>query len=238
MSVALPISAAQEAERLRALKPYRVLQKSHNDIFRQIAELTAQLFATPMAQVSLVDAEEVIYPGNVGDPPLADRLARQDSLCAVAVYRPNTTTVFPDLRAEPCRWVSAEAQKDFVFYASHPIQTTDGQPIGSLCVLDKKPRDFQADEQLVLQRMAVLTMRLLDLELVAAPDLAPALWAAINVRISLSLQRIATLTALARWEMSAESAVSRAYHASIQEERLLILQDIEYEVSAAFARLE
>jgi GAF domain-containing protein len=235
MAAVLPISAKQEAERLRALKPYKMLQQAHHKVFERIAQLTARLFAAPMAQVSLVDAEEVIYPGNVGEPPLARRLAREDSICAVAVYRPNTTTVFPDLRAEPCRWVSAEAQKDFAFYASHPIQTSAGQPIGSLCVLDKKPRQFTAEEQTILQRMAGLTMQLLDLELLAAPE--QALWVAISSRIDLSLQRIETLTALARWEMSPETATAQAYRASIQEERLLIVQDIEYEVSAAFARL-
>jgi len=235
MAAVLPISAEQEAERLRALKPYRMLEQAHHQVFERIAKLTARLFAAPMAQVSLVDADEVVYPGNVGEPPLASRLARADSICAVAVYRPNMTTIFPDLRAEPCRWVSAEAQKDFAFYASHPIQTTAGQPIGSLCVLDRKPRQFTADEQTILQRMAGLTMQLLDLELLAAPE--QALWSAINGRIDLSLQRIETLTALARWEMSPETATAQAYRASIQEERLLIVQDIEYEVSAAFARL-
>ena len=237
MAVALPISAAQEAERLRALGPYKALQKVHNEVFEKIAQLTAKLFAAPMAQVSLVDAEEVTYPGNVGDPRLASRLARADSICAVAVYRPGTTTVFPDLRAHPCQWLSEEAQKDFAFYASHPLQTADGQPIGSLCVLDKKPREFSADEQLILQRMAGLAMRLLDLELRATPAQAPALWAAITARIQLSLQRIDTLTALARWETSSKTPAAQSYHASIHEERLLIVQDIEYEVSAAFLRL-
>lgn len=237
MAAVLPISAEQEAERLRALKPYKALEHAHHKVFGQVAALTARLFAAPMAQVSLVDAEEVVYPGNVGEPPLASRLRREDSICAVAVYRPNVTTVFPDLRAEPCHWVSAEAQKDFAFYASHPIQTTAGQPIGSLCVLDRKPREFTVEEQTILQRMASLTMKLLDLELLVAPAQAPALWAAINARIDLSLQRIETLTALARWEMSPETTTAKAYRASIQEERLLILQDIEYEVSAAFARL-
>jgi hypothetical protein len=51
------------------------------------------------------------------------------------------------------------------------------------------------------------------------------------------LQRIDTLTALARWEVSSETATALAYQASIHEERMLIVQDIEHEVSAAFARL-
>ncbi|GAA4495263.1 hypothetical protein GCM10023172_06720 [Hymenobacter ginsengisoli] len=238
MAAALPISAEQEAERLQALKPYKALEHLHNEVFEDIAYLTARLFAAPIAQVSLVDAEEVTYPGNVGDPKLASRLARQDSICAVAVYKPGATTVFSNLRANPCIWISEEAQKDFAFYASHPLQTAGGQPIGSLCVLDKKPREFTANEQLILQRLAGIAMHLLDLELVAAPEQAPALWDAINARIQLSLQRIETLTALARWEVSPETATAQAYQASIHEERMLIVQDIEYEVSNAFARLQ
>lgn len=237
MAAVLPISAEQEAERLQALKPYKVLEHAQHNVFEKIAQLTASLFAAPMAQVSLVDAEEVIYPGNVGNPPLASRLAREESICAVAVYSPGVTTVFPNLQANPCSWLSAEAQKDFAFYASHPIQTATGQPIGSLCVLDKKPREFTANEQLVLARMAGIAMQLLDLELVAAPEQAPALWEAINGRINLSLQRIDTLTALARWEVSSETTTALAYQASIHEERMLIVQDIAYEISAAFARL-
>lgn len=238
MAAVLPLSAEQEAERLRALAPYKALENAHNTVFEQIAQLTAKLFAAPMAQVSLVDAEEVTYPGNVGEPPLASRLARQDSICAVAVYQPGTTTVFPDLRASPCQWLSAEAQKDFAFYASHPIQTTEGHAIGSLCVLDKKPREFSPHEQLILQRLAGIAMCLLDLELLTALGQAPGLWTAIEARIALSLQRIETLTALARWEVSAATPTAQAYQASIHEERLLMVQDIEYEVSAAFSRLE
>lgn len=236
MATTFPISVEQEAARLQALKPYRALEYIHKEVFKDIAQLTARLFGAPMAQVSLVDAEEVTYPGNVGDPKLADRLARKDSICAVAVYQPGTTTVFPDLLTHPCTWISKEAQKGLAFYASHPIQTAAGQPIGSLCVLDKKPRDFTHNEQVILQRLAGIAMRLLDLELVAAPQQAPALWDAITARIQLSLQRIETLTALSRWELSSETATARAYQASIHEERMLIVQDIEYEVAMAFSR--
>jgi hypothetical protein len=233
----IPISAAQEAARLHALQPYKQLESTRNEVFEKIAQLTAKLFAVSMAQLSLVDAEVVTYPGNVGQPKLADRLARADSICAVAVYQPNQPTVFPDLRAQPCQWVSEAAQKDFAFYASYPIQTKSGQAIGALCVLDKKPHAFSSKEQLVLRRLAGIAIQLLDLQLVVAPEEAPALWAAITARIQLSLQRIETLTALARWEVSADTAAAQAYQQSMHEERLLIVQDIEYEVSNSFARV-
>lgn len=231
MTPALPISAAQEAERLQALAPYVALASQQNPVFSEVALLTARLFAAPMAQVSLVGEEEVIYPGNVGSPPLASRLRRADSICAVAVYQPGGPTVYTDLRAQPCQWVSAEAQQDFAAYASYPIKTEAGHPIGSLCVLDVEPREFGAGDQLVLQRLADLVMRLLDVELAAPLTQAPVLWAAIESRIQFSLQRIETLTALARWEESTTTPAAQAYQTSLHDERLLIVRDIEYQVN-------
>lgn len=229
MTPVSPISAAQEAERLRALAPYLALGRQHNPVFEELAQLTARLFAVPMAQVSLVGAEEVLYPGNAGYPPLAERLPRADSICAVAVYQPGPT-VYPNLRAQPCHWLRVEAQQDFVFYASSPIITTEGQAIGSLCVLDTEPREFERDDQLLLQQMAALAMRLLDLELAAPLVKLPLLWSAIESRVRFSLQRIETLAALARWETSADTPAARAYSTSLHSNRLRIVEDIEYQI--------
>ena len=74
-------------------------------------------------------------------------------------------------------------------------------------------------------------MRLLDVALTAPPMQAPALWAAIESRVQFSLQRIETLTALARWEASATTPAAHAYRTSLHDERLLIVRDIEYQVN-------
>lgn len=239
MSPAIPISAAQEAERLVALQPYKQLEAQHNVVFERIAELTARLFSVSMAQLSLVGAEVVTYPGNVSTPRLASRLQRADTICAVAVYRPEAPTVFTNLRAMPCPWISAAAQKDFSFYAGYPLQTADGKAIGMLCVLDHEPREFTAEERALLRRMAGIATNLLDLELLTAsnPAQSPAIWAALSSRIQLSLQRIETLTALAQFEESTHTPAALAYRNSMQEERMLIAQDIEFQLKASFARL-
>lgn len=235
--VATPFTPEQESQRLEALQPYKGLLHTHNPVFRQVVQLTARLFALPISLLSLVDAEVVAYPGRVGMPELADELPRQDCICAVAVFQPDQATVYPDLRANPCPWVSPEAQASFDFYASYPVLTAAHQPIGTLCVLDRQPHEFGPDQQLILGRMAGIAMRLLDLELAAPPSNAPALWAAIEGRVQLSLQRIQTLTALARWESSATTPAAQAYQSSLHEERLLMVQDIEYQVDSAFAQL-
>jgi len=108
-----------------------------------------------------------------------------------------------------------------------------------LCLLDQHARTFLQEEELELQRLAAVAMRVLDLQLALEhePEQEPAVWQAINHRIALSIQRIGTLTALAQWEASPETPAARSYRTSMHEERMLITQDIDREISIAFARL-
>jgi len=224
-----------EAQRLLAVQPYAELL-TKQQVFQSLVQLTARLFVAPMSIMSLVEAEEVQYPGNVGMPTLPPRLARIDCICSAAVYT-STTTVFPDLRAQPCPWVSpaAQAQTDFQFYAGHPLLTSAGYAIGTLCVLDAMPRAFTIAEQAVLQQLAELAMRLLDLHLLLARQAAPApaVWAGIEARLTFSIQRIETLTALARRASSTAAAI---YQVDIQQEQQLILADIDYNVRQALTQ--
>jgi GAF domain-containing protein len=224
-----------EAQRLLAVQPYAQLL-TKQEVFQALVQLTARLFVVPMSIMSLVEAEEVQYPGNVGMPQLPLRLARIDCICSAAVYT-STTTVFSDLRTQPCPWVSpaAQAQTDFQFYAGHPLLTTAGYAIGTLCVLDAVPRAFTVAEQTVLQQLAELAMRLLDLHLLLAQQAvpAPAIWAGIEARLAFSIQRIETLTALAR---RAASAAAASYYVDIEQEQQFILADIDYNVRQALAQ--
>lgn len=238
MFIASPLTPAQEAQRLQALQPYKGLMHSKNPVFSQLVKLTARLFAMPISLLSLVDAETVAYPGQQGILGLPDELPRQQCICAVAIFQPDKATVFTNLREQPCQWVEPESQANFDFYASFPLVTSEGhQPIGALCVLDRQARSFSTQEQMILKHMATIAMRLLDLELLAPPTVAPALWAAIESRVQLSLQRIDTLTALSRWEESPRTPTAQSYQNSLHDERSLIVQDIDYQVNTAFSRL-
>jgi len=229
-----------EHQRLSALRPYQTMIHSCQQVYQEIVQLTAKIFLTPTVLLSLVDADDVLHAGAVGLPNIAPSLPREECICATAVYQPGTT-VFPDLQLFPCPWVEPEllAERGVRAYAGHPLTTMAGQPIGVLCLIDQNPRTFSQEDQLELQRLAAVAMRVLDLQLALEhePAQGPAVWKAINHRIALSVQRIGTLTALAQWEPSPETAIARCYRTSMHEERLLITQDIDREISIAFARL-
>lgn len=233
-------SSSVEQQRLGALRPYQTMIHSGQQVFQEIVQLTAKIFLTPTVLLSLVDADEVLHAGAVGLPNLAASLPREECICATAVYQPGST-VFPDLQLFPCPWVQPEllAERGVRAYAGHPLTTVAGQPIGVLCLIDQSPRAFSQEDQLELQRLAAVAMRILDLQLALKhePEQGPAVWQAINHRIALSIQRIGTLTALTQWEASPETPIARCYRTSMHEERLLITQDIDREISIAFARL-
>jgi len=229
-----------ETQRLQALRPYRTMVESQHPVFREVVKLTAKIFLAQTVLLSLIDADTVFHASNTGLPDLPSTISWEYSICATAVYQ-NGTTVFSDLQHAPCPWVrpDIQASSGIAFYAGHPLTTVAGQPIGMLCVLDQNARTFSPEEQLVLERLAGLSMRVLDLQLALThePAQSPVVWQAINERISLSIQRLETLTALAQWETSPETPAAQSYITSMHEERLLITQNIDREISIAFACL-
>ncbi|WP_460502309.1 GAF domain-containing protein, partial [Hymenobacter agri] len=128
-----------EHERLTALQPYQVLSTPGQTLFNDFVSIVAKLLDVPMALVSLVRADDVVFIGNTGLPD-AQVVPREDSMCSVAILSDDLTE-FPDVAAEPCALVNpyVAQQLRLGFYAAHAMRTAAGQPIGSLCVLGQQP---------------------------------------------------------------------------------------------------
>ena len=123
---------ANDAARLAALSRYQQLSTPGEEMFNNLVGLTAKLLAAPIALVSLVEQDSVFFLGNVGLPG-AERVARHQSLCSVAVLD-EETTVFENLSERPCALVDASVSRalNLEFYAGHPLRTADGYHIGSV----------------------------------------------------------------------------------------------------------
>lgn len=143
-----------EADRLRALKQYGVLDTTPEASFDDIANLAARLCDAPMAAVSLVDAERQWFKAEVG---LGVReTPRPLSFCAHAMLADTAmvvTDAFEDPRFADNALVTGPPH--IRFYAGHPLKTSDGVSLGALCVLDDKPRPEGLTE---LQTMALKTL--------------------------------------------------------------------------------
>jgi signal transduction histidine kinase len=151
-----------ERDRLDALYGYQILDTPAERDFDDIAALAAQLFDVPMAAISLVDSDRQWFKSRIGLS--ACETSRDMSFCAHAMYGDGVTVV-EDARLDP-RFATnpAVVEDPFVrFYAGAPLVSATGQPLGSLAVIDSRPRHAttqQVEGLLILARHVMVQLEL------------------------------------------------------------------------------
>jgi PAS domain S-box-containing protein len=154
-----------EAERLAALRRFEILDTAPEEAFDRLAHLAASLFAAPMAGITFVDAERLWLKAAVG-MALGD-LPRAVAFCAHTIMH-GEPTVVPDTLKDPRFHDSplVTGPPHIRFYAGAPITTRDGHRLGSLAVMDNKPRsNLSPEEARRLATLAGLVSGLLELRL-------------------------------------------------------------------------
>ena len=172
-----PPIGADEPRRLAALRRYRVLDTPPEPEFTELARLAAQVCDTPLAFVSLVDADREFFKAAVGSS--ARESPRDISFCGHAIHHDGVYVVRNALD-DPIFATNPHVVGDakIRFYAGAPIVTPDGYVLGELCVKDTRPRRLSprhltALSTLAHQVSAQLELRLLREETgVDAPRLA------------------------------------------------------------------
>lgn len=239
MSLPDTLIPANDSQRLQALAPYLLLGSAPDTVFDEVVRLTAKLFGVPIALVSLVEEGNVWFKANFGLAG-AERVARNESMCSVAILQ-EETTVYEDLLREPCQLTEPGIVDalQLRFYAGHPLRTTTGEAIGSLCIIDRNPRVLSETEQARLQRLAALVMKMLDLRLALHQQPVPSsgIWLQLYQHLDQSLTRLDTLTELARWEESPDTPAALAYQQSLDEEASIVMQALEHQTSIALTSL-
>ncbi|MBB4264441.1 GAF domain-containing sensor histidine kinase [Roseospira visakhapatnamensis] len=137
---------ANEAERLRALQRYGVLDSDADRCFDRITALTARLMDTGMALVSLVDVDRQFFLSRQGLE--ARQTPRQVAFCAHAILTDDIFEV-PDAILDP-RFAGNPlvVGPPFIrYYIGKPLRTRDGYRLGTLCAVDQRPRDPVCTEQ-------------------------------------------------------------------------------------------
>lgn len=230
---------AYEPQRLEALRRYQVLNVPGENIFNVLVAIVARLFDVPVALLSLVQAEEVQFIGNVGLPGVV-AVPRPDSLCSVAILQ-DGITLYEDLLQRPCHLTTQAAAHDLnlQFYAGCSLRTTDGYPIGALCVMDRHSRQLSMPERALLDSLGEVAMSLLDLRAaqVDNPALLPAVRDSLYERIGQSLDRIGTLADLRQWE-TPNSNEAHAYEQSSLEEATHVTRLMQQDLQAVLHSLK
>jgi two-component system cell cycle sensor histidine kinase/response regulator CckA len=154
--------AKNEAKRLKVLWQYDVLDTVPEEVFDDLTELAARICEAPIALISLLDEDRQWFKSKVG--LTVTETSRDISFCAHAAKQrelfiiPDATK---DLRFANNPLVTSDPK--IRFYAGAPLITPDGYALGTLCVIDKVPRELRPDQQQALRVLARHVMIQLEL---------------------------------------------------------------------------
>ena len=157
-----PVMPENEAARLEALHRYRILDTEPERSFDDLTLLASHICGTPMALISLVDADRQWFKSRIGIA--ISETARAVSFCAHAIT-PRDLFSVPDARhAERFRDNQlVTGAPEIRFYAGAPLVTPDGHALGTLCVLDRVARTLSREQLEALTALCHQTEAQLEL---------------------------------------------------------------------------
>ena len=142
-----------EVKRLKVLWQYDVLDTVPEEVFDDLTDLAAHICESPVAMISLVDENRQWFKAKVGTS--TKETSRDISFCAHAILNDgllviSDATKDPRFRDNPL----VTGPQKIRFYAGAPLVSPDGHALGTLCVLDKKPRKLRSEQLEALRVLA------------------------------------------------------------------------------------
>lgn len=208
----LDLLPPQEEARLFTLNEYDIFHSLHEPVFDEVVLLATVVFKLPISLIGLVGAEQVRYQAEQGLSGFTGQ-ARQEAICALAIRR-NQAVVFTDL-TRPAQQAQLTAaayshaqQKHLRFYAGAPLRMPNQQPIGTLCVIDRRPRAFTEAAVFVLEQLAHLVERIIVVRhlCLASSWLGGDSWKAVQAYVVLKVQELAALARQANQAAGCDNA--------------------------------
>ena len=157
-----PLLPTEEA-RLAELEAYAVLDTKPEPVYDDITFIASQISDTPIALISLVDKERQWFKSRVGLD--VTETPRDLAFCAHAIWDPTNLLVVPDAATDD-RFSSnplVTSDPNIRFYAGAPLLTESGNALGTLCVIDREPRELEPRQLEALAALSRLVMEHLEL---------------------------------------------------------------------------
>ena len=154
---------SNELQRLLALKSFHILDTQPEIAFDEVTQLASSICDTPIALISLIDESRQWFKSRVGLD--ATETPREMAFCAHAILTPNQPLVVEDTMNDERFSDNPLVVGDpkIRFYAGWPLNSSAGEALGTLCVIDRKPVQLyeqQREALRVLSRQVMMQMEL------------------------------------------------------------------------------
>jgi len=153
-----PARPADEDTRIDRLQSLKILDTPAEERFDRLTRIAARLFRVPIALVSLVDEDRLWFKSAQGIN--SSETPRDTSFCGHAILGDDILVV-PDATAD-ARFRDnpiVTADLNIRFYAGCPLKAADGSTLGTLCLMDRQPREFSEEDMALLRDLAHMAER-------------------------------------------------------------------------------
>ncbi len=152
-----------EAERLDVLNSYNILDSLPEKEYDAITKIASGICNTPIALVSIVDEDRQWFKSHHGLD--ATETHRDLAFCAHSILQPNDLFIVNDATKDERFFdnpLTTQAP-NVVFYAGAPLNSSEGYSLGTLCVIDNKPKELNESQKESLVLLAAQVVSLLEL---------------------------------------------------------------------------
>lgn len=155
-SYAIPETPANEQQRLQALHSYRILDTEREQAYDELTTLAAVVCGTSMAKLSFVAEDRQWFKSAIGMPESFTQTPREIAFCAHAIAEPDRILEVPDTLLDP-RFQGnplVTTELKIRFHAAVPLLSSEGQALGALCVMERKPHSLNEHSRAWLLSLA------------------------------------------------------------------------------------
>ena len=166
-----PAIPSNEKTRLETLRALKILDSDPEERFDRLTRLAKRLFGSSIALISLVDADRQCFKSSFGLE--VKETTRELSFCGHAIlgdeiFEVSDATLDNRFANNPLVTDSPNIR----FYAGCPLTVANGSKLGTLCILDQKPRNFDEEDKVLLRDLArMVEVELSALQLATTDDL-------------------------------------------------------------------
>jgi hypothetical protein len=157
----LPLLQKDDASRVAALEKYAILDTDPEQVFDDLTLLASFICKTPIALISLVDEKRQWFKSRVG---ITDtETSREIAFCSNAIQQSDLFIIPDALEDDRFRNNPLVVSDPHIrFYAGAPLINEDGYALGTLCVVDRSPRNIEPEQKDALKALSRLVLEQLE----------------------------------------------------------------------------